>query len=142
MGSAQRLAAFDEAFRRLLEVVARVPEDRLGEKLETATPRDLLTRLVGWNRLVLDGCRNLSRGDGPAYFSESESEDTQLLAEAVRQVGSLDRKRLTEELTTSKEMLSAYLSGLEPSEWNRDRGLRHPEGGPATVLREDAVTGR
>ena len=136
MGSAQRLAAFEEAFRRFLEAVVRLPEDALGEKLETTTPRDLLARLISWNRLVHDGCKDLGVGHVPAYFSEAESEYAQVQAEALRHLGPFDRKRLTEELTTSKGKLSTYLSGLEPSEWNRDRGLRHPEGGRATVLRE------
>ncbi len=136
MASAQRLAAFDQAFRRFLDAVARLPEDGLSEKLETTTPRDLLARLIRWNQLVQEGCRNLSQGAAPAYFSDAAGGYGQVAEEAVRQFGRLDRKGLTEELGTSKARLSTYLSGLEASEWGRDRGLRHPEGGPATVLRE------
>jgi len=136
VGSTQRLAAFNEAVRRLLDVVARLPEGGLGKKLETATPRDLLARLIVWNRRIQDGCRTLSQGKTPAYFSDAVEGYAEVQTEAARQFGQLDRRGLTEELTASKEQLVAYLSDLESTEWNRDRGFRHPEGGPATVLRE------
>jgi hypothetical protein len=43
---------------------------------------------------------------------------------------------MTQELQSSREELLHYLEALEPAEWNVDRGIRHPEGGPATVRRE------
>jgi hypothetical protein len=63
-------------------------------------------------------------------------------ADSVRQFGPLDRKRMLDEVSTSGRELTQYLSELGASDWNADRGVRHPEGGPATLRRELEVLTR
>lgn len=136
MGRAERLAAFQGAYQRFLAAVGRVPEGSRGERLETSAPRDLMAQLIGWNRLVQGGCDNLRRGEPPSYHTDAENEYARVQQDSVRQFGPLDHKRMTQELQSSREELLHYLEALEPAEWNVDRGIRHPEGGPATVRRE------
>lgn len=136
MGRAERLAAFDRACQRFLAGVERFTEVQLAERLETASPRELLAQLIGWNRRVQEGCRSLQNGGAPAYYSDSDHDYVRVNADAVRQFGRLDRERMVDELSTSMKELTEHLSALETSDWNADRGVRHPQGGPATLRRE------
>jgi hypothetical protein len=142
VAKAERLAAFDAAFERLLEAVDRLPEAQLADKLETTSAREFLAQLIGWNHQVQEGCLSLQTGGTPAYYSDSDHDYARVNADSVRQFGPLDRKRMLDELSTSSRELTQYLSELEASDWNADRGVRHPEGGPATLRRELEVLTR
>ena len=143
MGSAERLAAFDRAFERFLAALRNIPDSGFAEKLDSATPLELTAQLIGWNRLVDAGCRKLNAGEAPEYFARAERDYAQVQADSLRTYGSLERRQMNEQLGSTKEDLTSYLSGLEASEWTRDRGMRHPEGGPVTVQRElEALTRR
>jgi hypothetical protein len=135
MGSTERLAAFQGAFERFLEAVNRVPVSRIGETMEMAAPKAILAQLIVTNRVCRQACESLRVGQTPPRFVASETEADRQLDETGR-LGSLDRTDLLEEAQASKEDLLRYLSGLDAGEWNADRGVRHPEGGPATILRE------
>ncbi|HSB89787.1 MAG TPA: hypothetical protein VLD63_07155 [Anaerolineales bacterium] len=143
MGSAERLAAFDRSFERFLGALGNIPDSSFTEKLDSATPRELMAQLIGWNRLVAAGCRKLGAGEAPEYFAHADGDYAQVQAESLRAIGSLDRRQMAEQLSATKVELASYLSGLDASEWTRDRGLRHPEGGPVNVQRElEALTRR
>ena len=142
LGKAERLAAFDSACQRFLAAVERLPEAQLAEKLETASAHELLAQLIGWNRRVQEGCLSLQTGGTPAYYSDADHAYVRVNADSVRQFGPLDRKRMLDEVSTSGRELKQYLSGLGASDWNADRGVRHPEGGPATLRRELEVLTR
>lgn len=143
MGSAERLAAFDRAFERFLAALRNIPDSGFSAKLDAATPRELTAQLIGWNRLVAAGCRSLGAGEAPEYFARAEGDYAQVQAESRRAIGLLERRQMAEQLSATKEELTSYLSGLDAAEWTRDRGMRHPEGGPVNVQRElEALTRR
>jgi len=143
VGGAERLAAFDAACERFLAAVERLTEAQLAEKLETATAREWMAQLIGWNRRVQEGCLSLQTGGTPDYYSDADHGYVRVNADSVRQFGPLDRKRMLDEVSTSSRELTQYLSKLETSDWNADRGVRHPKGGPATLRREfEALTRR
>ncbi|OGT27778.1 MAG: hypothetical protein A2Z17_00100 [Gammaproteobacteria bacterium RBG_16_66_13] len=131
MGSAERLAAFQTAYERLLEALNRVPPNHFGEMMETAAPRAILAQLIVSHRVCRQTCESLRAGQTPPGFVASEPG-----AEEMGRLGSLDRTGLLEEARATKEDLLRSLSGLEAGEWTADRGVRHPEGGPATIRRE------
>jgi hypothetical protein len=138
----ERLAAFDAACERFLAAVERLPEAQLAERLESASAREMLAQLIGWNRRVQEGCLSLQTGGTPAYYSDADHAYVRVNADSVRQFGPLDRKRMLDEVSTSGRELTQYLSELGASDWNADRGVRHPEGGPATLRRELEVLTR
>jgi hypothetical protein len=136
VGRAERLAAFDAACKRFLAAVERLPEAQLAERLETASAREMLAQLIGWNRRVQEGCLSLKSGGTPAYYSDADHDYIRVNADSVRQFGPLDRKRMVDEVSISSRELTHSLSELGAADWNADRGVRHPEGGPATLRRE------
>jgi hypothetical protein len=56
-------------------------------------------------------------------------------AEFIARYSSTDREALLSEMDTSKSELVSYLKGVDEDHWNRDTGVEHYRGGPATVAR-------
>lgn len=134
MGSADRLAAFEGAFARFVEAMSRVPDERIDETMEKDTPQRLLAELDGYNRVCRKACEALQGNRAPAAFTESDP--AAFPAEEIAAQVKRSRPELIAQAHASKDELTRYLGSLDPTEWTADRGVRHPEGGPATVRRE------
>ena len=135
MARGDRMAAFEGAFERFLEAVGRIPEDRIGEAMDPVSPRKILVQLTEWNRMCGEACRSLRQGVSPGHFAGSGAEASRV-EDALRRFQDQQRSSLVDEMLASKVELTGFLADLENHEWTADRGVRHPEGGPATIRRE------
>ncbi len=91
------------------------------------SPRDVVAHLVGWNRYVIEGSRQILQGECPFYDLDPGEDYGKINALLVREIGITDRGLLLGELRDSARELSRFLSALDPGEWSRDHGVRHED---------------
>ena len=135
MGEDRRLAAFEGAFRSFTACIAGLPDGLLLRPIEGVTPRDLAARLIGWNRLTVLGCKAILEGQPPPYHGDFAEGYRKVNAGLVAREASVDKQMLIRLLDQTKTEAVAYLQTVSPEAWNADHGVRHPDGGPATVRR-------
>jgi hypothetical protein len=103
--------------------------------MDQESPRDLAARLAGWNRLTVLGCRSLLEGKSPPYYADFGDGYRRVNAELISRFPATERGEVLQELNrTHSETVAAYRD-LKSEAWNADRGVRHPDGGPATIRR-------
>jgi hypothetical protein len=124
-----RLGASVDDFARC---VAALTRERFLQKLNGWSPRDILAHLIGWNRHVIEGSRQIRRGELPFYDVDPGQNYSKVNSALVREYSSTDLHDLLLELETSARELQDFLESLDPSEWARDYGVRH-EGSSLTI---------
>ena len=112
------LRAFEAALVALDEVSFLGP-------LGNWTPRDVAAHLIGWNRAVVRGSKELLEGQLPFYDVDPGENFARVNAEMVRAVATTDREELLDQLHASVERLAAFLRSLDESDWKRDSGVRN-----------------
>jgi hypothetical protein len=135
MAEDRRLAAFEGAFRSFTECIAGLPDELFLRPIEDGTPRDLTARLLGWNRLTVLGCKAVLDGQAPPYYNDFANGYRKVNAELMGREASVDKGRLIQLLEQTRTEVVAFFQKVPPDAWNADRGVRHPDGGPATVRR-------
>ncbi len=131
----EQLKQFDAAFDHFVQVVESLTEPQFLASLGDWTPRDIVAHLVGWNRNVLVGCQQIQSGLQPFYHVDGPNNYRSLNAEIIARFNSTDRPALLRELAKGKDLLVSYLDGVDDREWDKDFGVRHYQGGPATIGR-------
>lgn len=96
------------------------------------TARDMVAHLIGWNRYVVRGARQILRGELPFYDEDPGPDYSNVNAVLVREYADTDRSALLDSLAASTEELTAFLRILDPDTWDRDFGVRH-DGETVTV---------
>ena len=89
------------------------------------SPRDIVAHLVGWNRYIIEGSKQIMKKELPFYDKNPGKNYSKVNAGIVREYPSEDRAELLEELRTSALELKQFLQTLEHSQWGRDYGVRH-----------------
>ena len=117
-----RLDAAVVEFSRCVESLS---PDQLLAPLGKWTPRDIVAHLIGWNRYVVRGSRQLQRGELPFYDVDPGENFSKVNAALVKEYPSADRVELVAELRTSTDELCEFLEGLDEADWTRDFGVRH-----------------
>jgi hypothetical protein len=135
MGEDRRVAAFEGAFRSFTNCVGGLPDSRFVAAMENGSPRDLVARLIGWNRLTVLGCKAILDRQPPPYHPDFANGYQRVNTELVARESSADKSALLKNLERTKAEVVAYLQTVSPEAWNADHGVRHPDGGPATVRR-------
>ncbi len=96
------------------------------------TARDIVAHLIGWNRHIVRGAKQILRGELPFYDVDPGPDYSKVNAALVRECGDTDRSALLESLAASAGELTAFLRAIDLGEWDRDFGVRH-EGETLTV---------
>ena len=127
-----------DAFERC---VASLDEGTFLKPLRRWTPRDIVAHLVGWNRHVIEGSRQILTGELPFYDVDPGEDFANVNAELIRQYPSQDRDELLEELKSSERELTVFLRSVDESAWDGDFGVRN-EGATITVRNtvDDLIT--
>ncbi len=103
-----------------LEAMLRpVDDERLLARLGNWSPRDIIAHLVGWNRAVIRGSRQLLGGELPFYDVDPGPDYAKINARFVAEVDSTDKQELLSELRSSASELAGFLESLAPDEWQR-----------------------
>ena len=105
------------------------------------TPRDIVAHLIGWNRHIILGAKQILRGELPFYDVDPGPNYSKVNATLVRECDDTDRSVLLEKLAESARELIAFLRKIAPEEWDHDFGIRH-KGEKLTVksTADDLVT--
>lgn len=118
-----------DAFERC---VTSLDEGAFLKSLRRWTPRDIVAHLVGWNRYVIEGSRQILKGELPFYDVDPGEDFANVNAELIRKYPSQDRDELLEELESSERELTAFLRSLDESAWDGDFGVEN-KGATITV---------
>ncbi len=118
-----------ERLRETLEcftvTVGALSEESFLAKLNGWSARDIVAHLIGWNRHVIEGSKQIQRGELPFYDLDPGENYSKVNAELVRNYDSTDRQALLEELNETARELEEFLRSLDPDTWSRDFGVRH-----------------
>jgi hypothetical protein len=121
-------SSVDEFARR----VASLDEKLFLTKTDRWSPRDIVAHLIGWNRYIIEGSKQIKRGELPFYDIDPGENYSNVNAVLIRQYSSGDRQGLLDELRASAGELKQFLQSLDHSEWDRDYGVRH-QGSTITI---------
>jgi hypothetical protein len=116
------LGAGVEEFARCVD---SLNEELFLEKGKRWSPRDIVAHLIGWNRYVIEGSKQLKRRELPFYDIDPGESYSNVNAVLVRDYSSTDKRELLDELHASAGELARFLESLNPGEWDRDYGVRH-----------------
>jgi hypothetical protein len=105
--------------------VAALDEGLFLRKVNGWTPRDIVAHLIGWNRYIILGAKQILRGELPFYDVDPGPNYSKINAALVRECGDTDRSVLLERLAESAGELKAFLRAMAPEEWARDCGVQH-----------------
>jgi hypothetical protein len=122
-----QVGRLDLAVEELAECVASLREDLFLRKVDRWSARDMVAHLIGWNRYIMEGSRQIRRGELPFYDVDPGENYSKVNAVLIREYSSTDRQLLLDELEASARELGRFLLSLDAAEWGRDYGVRHKE---------------
>ena len=105
--------------------VGAIEPDAFLEPLRNWTPRDIVAHLVGWNRHLIEGSRQILRGELPFYDVDPGENFANINSELIRKYASRDRDELVEALRRSARELAEFLRSLDETAWDHDFGVRN-----------------
>jgi hypothetical protein len=135
MNKNQQLADLDTAYTAFIDTTRTLTPRAFLASLGDWTPRDILAHFIGWNRITLIGCSELQEGKIPFYFYDGTNDYRIVNAAFFTQYASSDRDALLDEMARTLDVLTDYLKKVDEEAWERDFGIVHYRGGPATVTR-------
>jgi hypothetical protein len=118
----------DEFARR----VASLDEELFFKNIDRWSPRDIVAHLIGWNRYIIDGSKQLKKGELPFYDIDPGEDYSNVNAVLIRQYSSGNKQELLNELRASAGELKQFLQSLDQNEWDRDYRVRH-QGSTITI---------
>ena len=108
----------------LIQMVALLGKKLFLKKINGWTPRDILAHLIGWNRYMIEGGRQIQKGVLPFYDVDPGIDFNKVNARLVKEYSSTNKSDLTGELLLSAKELTQYLHSLDPADWSRDSGVK------------------
>jgi hypothetical protein len=112
--------------------VGSLDEELFFKKINRWSPGDIVAHLIGWNRYIIEGSKQIKRGELPFYDIDPGENYSNVNAVLVRQYSSGGKQDLLDELRASAGELKQFLLLLDHSEWDRDYGVRH-QGSTITI---------
>lgn len=127
-----QVSKFGRSVDELAGCVASLDEELFLKKINRWSPRDIAAHLIGWNRYIIEGSKQIMRGELPFYDTDPGENYSNVNAALVRKYSSENKQELLDELRASAEELKQFLQSLDQSEWDRDYGVRH-QGSTITI---------
>jgi hypothetical protein len=131
----KQLADLEKAYASFMDLITGLASNQFLASLGDWSSRDIAAHFIGWNRITLAGCSALREGAEPFYFYDGVNDYRKINAKFFTQFPSTDKNELLEEITSTYDVLIAYLKTISESEWELDTGIVHYRGNPATVAR-------
>jgi uncharacterized protein (TIGR03083 family) len=119
-----QIADLQAAVDAFAAAVESVPAERYLEKLNGWATRDIVAHLVGWNRLAVDGSRQILQGELPDWAVDPGENYSKVNAVSVEKYASTDRDDLLAALRASTREMEEFLRSLDADDWERDFGVR------------------
>lgn len=128
----EQVTKFDLCVYDFTRCVASLDEELFLMKINHWSLRDIVAHLAGWNRYIIEGSKQIKRGELPFYDIDPGEDYSNVNAVLIRQYSSGNKLELLDELRASAGELKHFLQSLNHSEWDRDYGVRH-QGSTITV---------
>jgi hypothetical protein len=133
--SNQQMADLASAYQAFVVTIRELSPQAFLTSLGDWSPRDIVAHFIGWNRITLEGCSQLQQNQVPHYFYDGTNDYRIVNAEFISRYDSTEREALLFEMASTMQTLMTYLDGVAEQDWERDAGVVHYRGGPATVAR-------
>ena len=121
----EQMAKFDKSIEDFAHCVASLKEEFFLKRSDHWSPRDVVAHLIGWNRYIIEGSKQIRRGELPFYDIDPGEDYSKVNAVLVLEYSSTDRQKMLDELQVSAQELKRFIQSLDSSEWSRDYGVRH-----------------
>lgn len=120
-----QVASLHIGIENFASCVASLDDKLFQAKLGSWTPRDIVAHLIGWNRYIITGSKQIIKGELPFYDIDPGENYCKVNANLIEEYPSEDRSQLIHELEVSGQELKQFLQTLDPSKWCHDYGVRH-----------------
>jgi hypothetical protein len=131
----EQLKDLENAYQEFVKTINGLPKKAFLSPIGEWTPRDIAAHFIGWNRITLAGCSALREGAEPFYFHDGTNDYRKVNSRFFAQFPSQDQESLLTEMAITKDILMAYLKTISTDEWEKDTGVPHYRGDPATIAR-------
>jgi hypothetical protein len=108
----QRVAAFSRSVADFASSVRGLDVGSFLRPTPRWSARDVVAHLIGWNRYVIEGSRQLQKGELPFYDIDSGDNYSKVNAHLIREYPSEDASVLLDELQASADELAEFLRSL------------------------------
>ena len=120
-----QLEQLERCVEAFADSVAALDERVFFRNVTGWTARDIVAHLIGWNRHIVRGAKQILCGDLPFYDVDPGHDYSNVNAALIRECGDTNRSALLQSLAASAGELTAFLRAIDPGEWDRDFGVRH-----------------
>ena len=121
----EQLDQLERSIEAFAGSVAALDERLFLSKVTSWTPRDIVAHLIGWNRYIVRGAREILRSRLPFYDVDPGPNYSKVNAALVREWADTDRTALLNSLAASTRELTVFLRAMDRSAWDCDFGVRH-----------------
>jgi hypothetical protein len=122
-----QIATFLKNVGAYARTIRSLQQGQFQKKMNLWSPRDIVAHLIGWNRALIQGSKQIRQGELPFYDIDPGENYSKVNDAFVKQFSSELREELLNEMRTSAEELVDFLRTLNPDEWDHDYGVRHKE---------------
>ena len=120
-----QIAKLDQSVEAFMRCIVSLDEELFLQKFNDWAPRDILAHLIGWNRYVIEGGKELLRCELPFYDIDPGDNYSKVNAVLIREYSSTIKEKLLTDLRRSARELKQFLRSVDPNSWDRDNGVRH-----------------
>jgi hypothetical protein len=121
----EQVFRFEQCIRAFAASAAALDETLFLGEVNDWTPRDIVAHLVGWNRHMVRGAKQILRGELPFYDVDPGPNFSKVNAAIVSEYDDTDCSVLLRKLSETAGELKAFLQTIDPADWDRDFGVRH-----------------
>jgi len=120
-----QIKQFEQCVKNFAGSFASLDKRFIHHKVIGWTARDIVAHLIGWNRYVVKGSKQILNGELPFYDINHGPDFSNINAEIIKKYSDTDRSALLKKLSDSSNELVTFLRTIDPADWDRDFGVRH-----------------
>src|SRR5262245_40079347 len=119
-----QIKEFETELEKFYHCVENIPDDLFQNKIGNWTVRDIVAHLVGWNLYIIQGSKQVLKGETPFYDSDPGENWNKVNADLIARHNTTDKKKILQELKQTGAEVKAFLNQVRAEDWNRDFGVR------------------
>ena len=121
----EQINQFERCVEAFADSVSALDKRLILRKVTSWTVRDIVAHLIGWNRYIVQGSKQILRGELPFYDVDPGPNYSNVNVVLVSECSEKDRSALLNSFATSTSELVSFLRTIDPDEWDHDFGVRH-----------------
>jgi hypothetical protein len=125
MNVEDQIKRLNKNVQALAATISSLNEDQFLMKLNGWSSRDIAAHLIGWNRAIVQGSKQIRKAELPFYDVDSGENYSKVNAEFVQHYSSNDKQEMLNELRTSANELAKFLMTVSAKDWSHDFGVKN-----------------